>query len=194
MVAAAIMVAVNVNAQTKGDWKSVSLLNLNAATLTGSDDTKFCIGWGIGEAITYGLTDKLAVGINLSWDDLGAKSKAIDKNISLDYLNVGPLFKYYATSWLAFEAAPQIGFLLSAKVDGDSKDVLGNKYKDYYKSTAFSLPIGVSFEPDLNLGDGDTFVVDFRYHLGLSKVNKDGDAMRNSAFILSIGYKFDLGD
>ncbi|MBR0118372.1 MAG: hypothetical protein IJM04_14010 [Prevotella sp.] len=57
-----------------------------------------------------------------------------------------------------------------------------------------SLPVGLSFEPRL----GNSFlglVIDLRYRFGLSTVNNNDvqlDNMKNSALILTIGYKLGL--
>ena len=50
-----------------------------------------------------------------------------------------------------------------------------------------SVPVGVSYEY-MN------FVLDARYNWGLMKVVNVGDAFYNRCFMLSLGYKFVLGD
>lgn len=46
--------------------------------------------------------------------------------------------------------------------------------------------MGVSYE-------FSNVVIDARYHLGLTKINKEGDkSMKNSVFMLTFGYKFDI--
>lgn len=185
MTLAVVMItAMSANAQTAGQLYCQGGFNGNLSTLTNNDDAKMKLGWGVGANIYYCITDQWAVALDLSRDFIGCKSKDADENIKLDYLSFGPMAKYYAEPWLALQAGPEIGFLFSAKMDG-------NSVKDNFKKTELSLPIGVSFEP--NLGDDDhKLVIGLRYRLGMSNVNKDKETMRNSALILSIGYKFPL--
>ena len=56
------------------------------------------------------------------------------------------------------------------------------KVKDDYKSTFFSVPVGVSYE-------FNSFVFDARYNIGISKVAKDYDGSFN-ALTFTVGYKF----
>jgi hypothetical protein len=53
-----------------------------------------------------------------------------------------------------------------------------------------SIPVGMSYEFNNNL------VLDARYHIGLSDVNKDADpgekSVKNSVFLLTLGYKLKL--
>jgi hypothetical protein len=190
MMAMAMMTSMSMNAQTAGECNFIARAGGNLTTLTNNKDAKQRIGWDIGAAFNLCITDQFAVALDISHDYLGAKSKILDKNLQLEYLSFGPMAKYYATPWLALQAGPEIGFLLTAKLGGD-KVVSGDKIKDAYKKTELSLPIGVSFEPKVGT-KGGTLVLDLRYHLGLTKVNKNGDANRNSAFIFTAGYKFDL--
>jgi len=70
-----------------------------------------------------------------------------DDLISLDYLNLLLLAKYYVTKGLSLEAGPQIGLFLSADNEGrDAKDTLN--------SVDFGVNFGVGYKWDngLNLG------------------------------------------
>ena len=63
----------------------------------------------------------------------------------------------------------------------ESKDV-----KENHENTAFSIPIGIS-------GEYNNFVLDARYNIGITKVNKYGDnSQRSDLFVVTIGYKFQL--
>ena len=58
-----------------------------------------------------------------------------------------------------------------------------------------AIPLGLSFEPKIGK-NGDALLVDLRYHLGLTPVNKksDGDSKSNynSAIVLTVGYRTDF--
>ena len=56
------------------------------------------------------------------------------------------------------------------------------KVKDIYKSTFFSVPVGVSYE-------FNSFVFDARYNFGISKVANGHDGSFN-ALTFTVGYKF----
>ena len=185
MVTVAIMTAMSMNAQSAGEWSFNGRLGGNMSTLTNYDDAKWKVGLSVGLGVDYLLTDKLAVSLEVDRNVMGNKSN--DKNNTLDYFHVPLLAKYHVTPWLALEAGPQIGFLVSAKRDGVS-------YKDNCKKTEFSIPIGASVEFPVKKDTWlDNVVLDLRYHLGLTKVNDFGtDSNCNRAFVLTIGYKFGL--
>lgn len=187
MAVVSMMATMSMNAQNAHDLIVRSRVGVNLCTLTGNDDFKQKLGWTVGAGFDFCITDQWAVSLDISRDYIGAKSKLLDKKLNLEYLSFGPIAKFYATPWLALQAGPEIGFLLKAKMDDTS-------YKDAYKKTEFSLPLGVSFEPKIGSNDG-SLIIDLRYRLGLSNVNKKDviDAnIHNSAFIFTVGYKFNL--
>ena len=179
----AIMTALHVNAQKKGEFNFSGLFGGNLSTITNHDDAKVKFGWDVGGEFGYMLSDEFGISLGVINDQLGAKSKELDENFTLRYVDVPLLAKYYVTPWLALKGGPQIGFLTSAKIDDKS-------FKDDCNKTVFSIPLGICFEPNWRSGGGYSFVFDIRYHLGLSNVYKAGETCRNSAIIFTIGYKF----
>lgn len=187
MAVAALMATTTLNAQTAGALNFRARGGGNLSRLTGTDDAKDKIGWTIAFGLDYCLTDQFTLSLDVSRDQIGCKSKSLDKNLNLEYLSLGPMVKYYAIPWLAVQAGPEIGFLRKAKMGGVN-------YKNDYKKTEFSFPVGLSFEPQISKKDV-ALVIDLRYRFGLSNANeKDAmvDDVKNSAFILTIGYKFGL--
>jgi len=180
MVVAAIMVTMNMNAQTKGDFDIRFLLGGNLSTLTNNSNAKQKVDWGTRVEADYLLSDKVAIAFEMNREYLGYKDKLAEMNVSLEYLGFNPKAKYFVKPWLSVYGGPQIAFLTRAKMEDYS-------IKDDFKGTEISLPIGVSFEPKIG-NARKTLFIDLCYHLGLSKVNKVGDSMRNSAFLFSIGY------
>ncbi len=85
------------------------------------------------------------------------------------------------------KAGIQPGFLLSHK---SKYTILGEKEEntstDELKTFDLSIPLGLSYE-------FSDFVIDARYNLGLTKVNKDNKLldkdMKNSVIMLTLGYK-----
>ena len=185
---AALIAAMNLKAQTQGDINFRFRAGGNLSTLSGNDDAKEKIGWSLGVGVDYCLTDLFALSLDVNRDQLGCKSKALDKKLNLEYLSIGPLAKYYATPWLALQAGPEIGFLRKAKMSGVNQ-------KDAYKKTELSLPIGLSIEPKVSSKKDVALIIDLRYRLGLSNVNDEDalmDDMKNSTFTLTIGYKLGM--
>ncbi|MEO8532458.1 MAG: porin family protein [Flavobacterium sp.] len=163
---------------------------LNVSTLTGryEDDTKSLIGFHVGGFAEIKIIKRLAIQPEVLFSTQGAKFDGFggDKYDSkLNYLNIPVLAKFFITEKFTVEAGPQIGFLLSAKIDGEDS-------KDYYKSAdfGFNLGAGYNFTDDLSVG--------IRYTVGLSGVydtdNEDVDdyidSSKNSNLALSLAYKF----
>ena len=108
-------------------------------------------------------------------------SNSLDPNsdlVELNYLNIPLMAKYYATKGLSLEAGPQIGFLLTAKEDGN--DII-----DSYKNTDFGVNFGIGYKLDNGLN------FSARYNWGLSNITVKNDITKNnSVFQLSVGYFF----
>jgi hypothetical protein len=79
------------------------------------------------------------------------------------------------------EGGPQIGFLLSAKTKSGSVTVDNNGFK----STAFSIPLGVGYLASSGVG------FDARYVFGLSDINdsENGPTIQSNVFQLGIFYQ-----
>ncbi|AUC81415.1 porin family protein [Lacinutrix sp. Bg11-31] len=103
-----------------------------------------------------------------------------DNIVSLNYINVPLMGKYYVTKGLSLEAGPQIGFLLSAK--NENIDV-----KDSFKSIDYGVNLGLGYKLENGLNFGA------RYNFGLSNINDvngSTDKFRNGVAQLTIGYSF----
>jgi hypothetical protein len=148
-------------------------------TLTGdaSDDAKMKVGLVAGAEFGYLFNENMGVTAGVLYSMQGCKSKAMDENMNLDYLNIPILFNYYVAPGLALKAGIQPGFLTRAKVDG-------HDYKDYYKKIDLAIPMGASYE----ISD---FVIDARYNLGaIFNIADYGDSKtHNSVIQLTVGYK-----
>ena len=190
MVVAAIMATMSMNAQEKGDVNYIIRLGGSMSVFANNDDSKYEPNYNDALGVNYMLTDKLALGFELQTNYMGGKSKKLDERVTLLYTSF-PLFaKYYVTPWLALQAGPEVSFLRTAKIDG-SKYFNNRKVKDDMKTVDFAIPLGLSFEPKIN-DSGEALLIDLRYHLGLTPVNKkhDGDkSAYNRAFVLTIGLR-----
>ena len=188
MTAAAVLAFAYTNAQ---EVKFGVKGGLNIATLGGdAEDAKSLVGFHVGGFAEIKLSDKFAIQPELLYSTQGAKFEGTDGDADyddkLDYLNIPVMAKYYVAEGFSLEAGPQIGFLLSAKEDGE--DV-----KDFYKSIDFGVNFGAGYDFTENLSAG------VRYNLGLSNIydfpeeaeDFFGDVKgNNSVFSISVGYKF----
>ena len=152
---------------------------LNVSNLTGDvDNASSLVGFQVGGFAEIKLTEKFAIQPELMYSAQGAESDG-DK-FKLDYINIPVMAKFYVAKSFSLEAGPQIGFLTSAKIEGE--DV-----KDFVSSTDFSANLGAGFDFTENLSAG------LRYNFGLTNVyDVEGfdDSIKNGVFSVSLGYKF----
>lgn len=99
--------------------------------------------------------------------------------LDLDYINVPLLFQYMFDNGFRLQAGPQLGFLVSAK--GNGEDVIDN-----YKTVDFGLSFGASYvHPPSGFG------VDARYNHGLTDINdSNGADSYNRGFQVGVFYLF----
>ncbi|GEP52085.1 hypothetical protein FNO01nite_27570 [Flavobacterium noncentrifugens] len=208
------------------DIKFGAKAGLNLANLTTdygnldgySNDNKMKPGFHVGGFVEIKISDKFAIQPEVLYSLQGTKVKSSEADfdgysyssedkISLSYINVPVMVKFYPIEKLFIEAGPQVGFLISAKnkseyteTDGDvtmsaSTDV---DVKDAYKSIDFGVNVGAGYEFTENL------FASVRYNIGLSDIAEDGNndedldlgaygsyfKTRNSVLSISLGYKF----
>lgn len=106
----------------------------------------------------------------------------IGNNYNLNYLNVPVLLQYMFDNGFRIEGGPQVGFLLSANVRNDN----GTFQDKAYKTTAFSIPLGLGYVSPSGLG------FDARYVFGISNINsysRDYGTIQSNVFQLGIFYQ-----
>ncbi|WP_343616398.1 porin family protein [Flavobacterium sp.] len=163
---------------------------LNISTLVGGDvdNTKALIGFHVGGFAEIKIIEKLAIQPELLFSAQGTRVDGFggqDNDLKLNYINIPVLAKYYITKQFTVEAGPQLGFLVSAKAEGE--DV-----KDGFKS----VDLGFNFGAGYNFTDN--FSAGIRYTVGLSNVgdydvddiDEYYDSPKNSNLALFIAYKF----
>ena len=135
----------------------------------------------------YMVNDKFgaALGVNLTGYNTSVETRKDDVIYSNYYFNFPVTANYYVAPGLAVKAGIALNLLATAKIDDyDEYKFYGSelKVKDMYKSTFFSVPVGVSYE-------FNSFVFDARYNFGLGKVHDSKDGSY-SALTFTVGYKF----
>lgn len=222
VMAVAAFMATAANAQfEKGTWSLQPFLGGGFSTITNAKDLKIeeyrldkrvTAAYLTGVEAEYQFAKKFSVaaGVNYtsqgtSWEDVkfpgGTKQDA--REAKLGYIKIPLVANFYIFKGFAVKAGVQFGFLVNASYNWhqESKEyVIGrNRDVDTYtslnmmddtKKFDFSLPVGVSYQFKVPI------VIDARYQIGLTKVNK-GNILgskdcRNSVFTLTVGYKFAL--
>ena len=194
MVTVAIMTVVNANAQTKeGEWFSSFSIGAGLSTFTGDiEDAKSRFGLAVNGEIGYNVTDWFAPSIGLTNTYQGVKYSVTQKNMYLDILSV-PVMANFTVGPFTLKAGLQPDFVLSARMDGFS-------YRDQLKTVCLSAPVALNWQ-FYSDSDGDLWFVELRYHLGLTKMNKNDmfsngwrtpGSIRNSCLMLTVGFKCDL--
>lgn len=172
------------------------------------------VGALIGAEAEYQLTNmfSLAAGLNFAmqgsgWKDYDEKIGDVkyeikDTKLNLYYINVPVVANVYLFKGFAVKAGVQVGFLvkanreLSATVKDENNDWnMSTKYDESFtsecKKVDVAIPMGVSYQvPTIPI------VIDARYNLGLTKVNKESEEgykdFKNNVIQLTVGYKFAL--
>ena len=148
-------------------------------TVGGKVENKKRVGFTAGLEGEIYATNWLGIALGLNYAQQGWKFN--DVKCKYDYLNVPLVADFYVARGLALKTGVQLGFLMNAKWDDLN-------VKDDCNKTNFSIPIGISYE-------FSNVVLDLRYNVALSKVNKnatDNYKYRSDLVQFTIGYKFEL--
>ena len=180
----------------------------------GTSHSQTRIGFSGGADVYYQLTDKLALSGGVAYTQAGCNFKDIPADLSarsgtvlhdsyynLGYVDVPLLAHIYISKDLALSIGCQPSFLTKATSHTEMQDYQtdgkgGIKYeknvvsegdaKSFFKKTAFSIPVGISYEYE-------NVMLMARYNIGLSKVyNHDLSDSKNKIITVSVGYKFNL--
>ena len=153
---------------------------VNVSQLHFSDNTptNSKAGLHLGVLAHIHLTKTWAIQPELLYSQEGAKNPGVTYN--LNYLNVPVLLQYMFENGFRLEGGPQVGFLLNAKTK------TGNVTVDYkrFKSTAFSIPLGLGYLTSSGLG------LDARYVFGISNIyDLNNPTCHSNVFQLGLFYQ-----
>lgn len=161
---------------------------INVSTLNGEKNVSPKLGLAIGGFAELKLSEKFSLQPEVQYSSVGAESDASNDMISMSYIYVPVMAKYYVANKFSLEAGPQIGFLTSAKYVQIDKQVQTMNAKDLFKSTDLGLNFGAGY--DIN----DNIQLSVRYSAGLSDVYRDEfgllNDVKNSNLALNFAYKF----
>jgi len=199
MIALIMMATISASAQNPvGRWSIQPKGGIGFATLTDFPDSRMTIAAQIGGEAEYQINDWLSVAgaMMFSLQGTGIKDNDFyeDQDYNLGYIQFPFVANFYVYKGLAFKAGLQPGFKIGDNYHRKEKGTGRKIDDDHYNAESFdlSLPLGVSYQ----FGH---FVIDARYILGLTKVNGNEydyagtkRSCRNSVFIATFGYKFNL--
>lgn len=178
-------------------------------------DTWPAVGLFVGADMEYQLSPLVSLSAGLNWAQTGSgwedwkhKENGMtveikDTKAETSYLSIPLTANFYVWKGLALRTGVQMGFLTSAKLkmtvtaSGTQNGLNVNQstdfdesFKDECNKFDLSIPVGVSYEFNNHL------VLDARYNIGVTKVNKDKEPgekdSRNGVFSLTLGYKIKL--
>ena len=120
--------------------------------------------------------------------DYGIPSGIYKVIYTTNYINVPLMMKFYVAKAVSIDFGPQIGFNVYSKSRGkweETKDEYNTIDRKKFTNTFdFGLGLGATY----NIAS-DVFV-QARYTLGLTKIFKDEDPVKNGNAQIAIGYRF----
>ena len=123
MIAAMMVATLSANAQFEpGTFSLQPKAGLTVSEITG-DDTRAKAGFTAGVEAQYQMKSWFGLAAGVQYAQQGSKVKGVDPKISLGYINVPIMAKFYPVKGLALGAGIQPGFMTSAKITGDNADV-----------------------------------------------------------------------
>jgi hypothetical protein len=184
-ITAAALMAISASAQSEaGSFTLQPNVGVTYSTATGvGKSMDGAIGLTAGVEGMYMVNDKFGAALGLNYTGYNVSKTFLKEDViySNYYFNIPVTANYYVAPGLALKAGVALNLLSTAKVDG--YDETGSvKFKDFYKSTFVSIPVGASYE----IND---FVFNLRYNFGVSNIQKEGDGSFN-ALTFTVGYKF----
>jgi len=163
----------------------------NFSTISGSDASgaSSLINFYGGALVRIHLVGGWGIQPEAVYSGQGAKYSAPGYGSSTGnnaYINIPVLLTYKLPFGLSFQAGPQFGILMSAKVKSGGVSV---DEKPNYKSSDVSLAMGAAFTTPFKLG------FDARYNLGLTNIENTANSgntgqLKNGVFQLGVFYLF----
>ena len=204
MIAAMMVATVSAKAQFEpGTFSLQPKAGFVLSTVTG-EGTSFKPGFTAGLEAQYQINNWFGLSAGVLYTMEGYKLKDYDDyKFNSSYINIPVMAKFYVTKGLSLNAGLQLGFMTSAKLS--DVQLLGGKsdvdIKDICNKTDFTIPLSIAYE----FTNGLSF--EARYNVGVTNVIKNDvvnaaldivggtkrwDDNKNSAFMITVGYKIPL--
>lgn len=160
---------------------------LNYANITGDiADTDARIRMHLGAVIEFPISQRFYIQVEPMYSAQGYKiDEAGEENkISLNYLALPIIAKYYFTDKISLETGPQLATLANA---AESAEDTPDEFFDSFNNFDFSWSFGGGYKLESGL------FFQLRYNLGLTNINDITDSnidFKHSVAQLSVGYLF----
>ncbi|SHI54215.1 porin family protein [Pseudozobellia thermophila] len=136
------------------------------------------VSFHLGGVAEIPISEKMAIQPELLYSSQGTKWSygSNGDNLTLDYVNLPILGKYYIIEGLSAEAGPLVGFLISDNVDDE----------DRFKKLDVAFAIGASYKLNANI------FFSLRYNKGIANINGSdvSGSSQNNVVQISAGYAF----
>jgi hypothetical protein len=145
-------------------------------------DNTMNTGFMVGAFVGIGINEKLTFQPEVHYAQYGCKlNKEIfgdSYKFAMNYISI-PIMVKYSFGAIILQAGPQIGFLLSAEVDGnDAIDLLELKKNDY------GINVGAGYQLE-------KFGIEARYYLGMANLTGfSGSELKNNGIQILLSYRF----
>lgn len=206
--AVALVATMTAGAQSAaGTWSVRPMAGMTVSNLVGKD-SKGCdpkVGMALGAEAGYQLCPTFALSLGAVYMQQGCSQSVyltnydkVNGKVKINYLNLPLLANVYVVKGLALKAGLQMGILLTADAE---VDVNGSSFsmggKDAFTDIDMNVPVGLSYEYR-------NLVLDARYNIGVTTIGRqdykvagvsvhdEENHVRNSTFLFTIGYRFDL--
>ena len=164
---------------------------ISANTLSGDDDKfgnkidsySYGLGGLGGVTANFGLSDLISIQPELLYNLKGTQINDSKDRLDLHYIDLPILVRVNAEGPY-FEAGPQVGYLISAKLGGATKTRIETKDLQGL-SLGYVAGVGYQLTSGLSLG--------VRFNGGISSVGQDDKIyhqQRNQSFNFVVGYQF----
>lgn len=187
IVASLILAFATAKAQSEvGEFSVRPMVGMNIGMMTNADDSDPRIGFVVGTELEYQATNLLGLSAGLLYSQQGCK---VDDNgtLKLDYINIPLLANVYVAKGFAVKLGLQPGFLINDKAKASDSGVsVEAGLGDLSKNFVLSVPVGISYE-------FSNIQLDARYNWGVTHaLSAEGESSNSSAFMITVGYKFNL--
>lgn len=156
----------------------INIASIGGGSYAGVSGLSSKVGLHLGGVVESPISDKLSIQGELLYSLQGSKwnYSSVD-NLSLSYINLPVLAKYYFIEGLSAEAGPLVGFLISSNADNAD-----------FATLDLAFTIGASYKLNENI------FFSLRYNKGLANINKNDSTgnfkFKNNVFQISAGYAF----
>ena len=148
---------------------------INFAKVTELADLEHRIGLQGGIFGGVRFSDRFGVQADILFSQQGGIGK--DRTLTMDYLTIPVVMKYYLIDGLNTQIGPQVAFIVHQNLTEEIEE------DPAIQNTDFSGVVGVGYDFPFGMR------WDIRYHIGLLDVVKETPG-KNNVFSLAIGYSF----